>query len=274
MGARWLGLLARVSLLTACGLFLIQGCLIYHPRAYGPGEPTLRQGAVALPYDLPEGRQVAQYVAPRTKASGPEASGIVWLVFGGNAALAWDYAEELLPVPAEHVGFLFVDYPGYGANAGQPNPESLLAAAEAAVAAAAQAEGVSADKLRVAVFGHSLGCAAALQYAAQHPVASAVLCSPFTSLIDMARRVVGWPLCYLLRHRYDNDARLNEALERTHGPVLIVHGEEDEVIPCDMGRALARAHPDRIKLRTVPAYHNDVVVVARSIVRDAIAAVR
>lgn len=78
-----------------------------------------------------------------------------------------------------------------------------------------------------------------------------VIVSPFTSLHDMAIRMVG-PLPglqWLLRHEYNNVVHLtaitNAARQRfSEGPswplaITIVHGTQDEVVPVQMGRALA-----------------------------------
>jgi pimeloyl-ACP methyl ester carboxylesterase len=112
---------------------------------------------------------------------------------------------------------------------------------------------------RAGAVGHSLGAAAALQYAAKHPLRRLVLISPFTTMWAMAQRSVGWPLCELLTHRFDNPARLSEIAMRGLPPTAIIHGDHDELIPLAMGRELAQAHP-RIHLSVIAgAGHIDVL---------------
>src|SRR5690606_8547888 len=84
------------------------------------------------------------------------------------------------------------------------------------------------------VVGHSLGAAAALQFAAEHPVDRVVVVAPFTSTMDMARRMVGPIFAHLLHHRFDNRARLRELAARETPPrVLLLHGDNDPVIPVE-----------------------------------------
>merc|ERR1719277_2087482 len=73
--------------------------------------------------------------------------------------------------PDSSVGFLVLDYPGYGSNAGAPSSPLALRCTEAGVEAALRSlragESNSASALpSLAFFGHSLGAAAAAQAAA------------------------------------------------------------------------------------------------------------
>jgi pimeloyl-ACP methyl ester carboxylesterase len=131
-----------------------------------------------------------------------------------------------------------VDYPGYGACAGKPSPKNILSNTRAAVAALAAHLADATVNERIAVYGHSLGAAAVLQYAAVEPVRRVVCIAPFTTMRAMARRRVGWPLCTLLDHNFDNEACVT-ILRQREIPMLIVHGTEDRVIPVEMGRRLA-----------------------------------
>lgn len=43
-----------------------------------------------------------------------------------------------------------------------------------------------------------------------------------------------------------------DSVKRTQLPVLIIHGEDDRFVPCDMSRAMKKANPDRVTLETFP----------------------
>ena len=48
------------------------------------------------------------------------------------------------------------------------------------------------------------------------------------------------------------DADAREAVKRSRIPVLLIHGEADGIVPCDMSRAIARANPAMVELHTFP----------------------
>jgi pimeloyl-ACP methyl ester carboxylesterase len=195
---------------------------------------------------------------------GPELPQELWLTFGGNGDLALRWDPLLAPSASPTTAFLMVEYPGYGARAGKPTPETLLTGAEVTLHALAHRLGVSNAELeaRSSVLGYSIGGAAALSYAARHPVRRVILVSPFTSMLDMARQVVGTPLCHLLRHRYDNLAALRAILSHGQPRIDILHGARDSFIPPRMGQALAAAAPGSHFELVPDAEHGDVIDLA------------
>ena len=48
------------------------------------------------------------------------------------------------------------------------------------------------------------------------------------------------------------DADAAEAVKRTPVPILLIHGEADGFVPCEMGRQIAAANPEMIELHTFP----------------------
>ncbi len=245
-------------------LYFAQDRMIYLPRPYAATELSQLPSGL-IPLRESDDSLIAFYRPPANGAV-PQR---LWMLFGGNAdqALRWDaFAREHA---AAGTGFLMVEYPSYGACRGSPSPATILATNERAMTMLAQRLGLGLDDLhqRTACLGHSLGAAAALQYAAKHPPRRLVLISPFTTMKDMARRSVGWPLCELLVHRFDNRARLAELAAAGLPPTAIIHGDRDGVIPVTMGRELAAAHPGIHLSVIVGAGHNDVLdMAAREIV--------
>jgi uncharacterized protein len=249
-------------------LYLFQDRMIYFPRSYGSADMRrLPAHAVKLSFLTSQGNQAAYYIPPR--ASPRSEQGRIWLVFGGNGTVALDWLDFVGGCPDTLAGFLLLDYPGYGECEGNPSPETILESSRNAVALLVQRLGISQTDLdpRLAVLGHSLGAAAALNFAAHHPVNRLVLIAPFTSLHDMARRSVGTPLCYLLRHDFDNRARLREVLSADPPPqVTIIHGGADQVIPVDMGRALAAESGGRAVYIEIPhADHNAILSIEQDL---------
>ncbi len=253
--------------------------MIYFPQRYDPAiyRMELPPGSEELAY-LVEGcgRQVAFYIPPNNPHAAASSAAApappparLWVFFNGNAARSLDWLDMIDHVSRADTGILLVDYPGYGLCEGSPTRERIRKSARGAFEALASHFGISARQLENAseinVLGFSIGTATGLDFAVEHPVRRVILLAPFTSLLDMARLSVGWPLCHLLLDRFDNRARLDELAHRSPPPdVHIFHGDSDEVVPQRMGRALAESHPEMIDFQSIPgADHNALPDLAR-----------
>lgn len=256
-----------VFLLFLAGIFLfsfsrMQQRMIYYPRGYSYKE--LPENIIELQFRTNAGKQSAFYSPPAENATGsPEK---IWLIFGGNATLALDWYDFVKGHPDKRAGFLLLDYPGYGNCHGKASPKTILQASEKALETLADKLGLPKETLgqKLHILGHSLGAAAALQFAVLYPVKNLVLVSPFTSMRDMAVLVVGRFFSAMLLHDFDNRARLRELAERSTPPAItIVHGAQDEIIPVSMGRELARLHPNLITYHEIDkADHNYIFSIA------------
>lgn len=143
---------------------------------------------------------------------------------------------------------LLLEYPGYGRSSGRPSERSIFEAIRAADDWARTQPEV--DATRIVPYGRSLGAAAAARLAAERPVPALVLESAFTSARAFARQF-GAP-GFLVRDPLDTLA----ALRRFTGPVLVLHGDRDDIVPTEHGRTLAAASP-RATFRLLPCGHND-----------------
>ena len=86
-----------------------------------------------------------------------------------------------------------------------------------------------------------------MRLAAKRPVAAVVLEAPLTSTVDVGRTTYFWlPLGLLITDKYDNERNIRSVT----APVLVLHGEQDAVIPVEMGWRVYRAanEPKRIEL--------------------------
>ena len=257
------------SIAIMLSVMVLAGCqsrYIYFPRPYqGDLDTVLPKSVKKLNFVTDEGQQVAFWVPPR-------AGGVprqIWLGHAGNGSLALDWLPLALAYPAADVGFLLVDYPGYGYCEGSSTPGRILANSEGAVAALGHHLTMTKEELdaRMCAFGHSLGAACTLQYAAQHPVQKVVIVAPFTSMADMVDHVLFWPMRWFLWHRFDNQKSLAALATRSPPPtVIIIHGTNDEVIPVAMGRRLTEEQPNFVRFYEVPnGNHNGI---SREIIID------
>lgn len=262
--------IARVLLIAlAIVCLLLIGCqerLIYFPRSYHDRDfAELRKaGGWRLDYRTSQGAQAAFYLPPKN-GDAKALPNRIWLCFAGNGSVALDWLF-VIDEWDRGAGYLLIDYPRYGACAGKPNPKTIRESSLAAVQTLAGELGATiADlKPRLAVIGHSIGAAAALMAADDLDAKRAVLVSPFTTMTEMGRQVVGWPLCHLNRHRFDNRKHLASIISKG-ARVTIFHGTADDIVPSRMGRELAAIDPKAIDLVEVPdAGHNDVILIAGS----------
>ena len=107
----------------------------------------------------------------------------------------------------------------------------------------------------IILYGESLGTAVAARIAAERPVGGLILDSPFTSAVDVgARHYPFFPVRLLMQDRYE----VLPYVEKIRAPLLVIHGERDEIVPVDMGRQVYAAANSPKKLVTFPlAGHND-----------------
>jgi len=233
--------------------------VLYHPRSYGADQlkQFQKRGGRRLDYKTPQGQQTA-WLMPQSQGTTPER---LWVFCAGNGSLALDLEPVARSARFDNDAFLFVDYPGYGSLCGgKPSPQSIRENVRESILAAAKQTNVDRAALpdRVCVFGHSLGCAAALLAVEEFHLRAAVLCAPFTSTADVAQASFGLPKTFPFQHLFDNRAGLEE-LTKNRGRAWIIHGEKDTVIPVTMSKTLAREFRDTVNLRIIPdGDHNDI----------------
>jgi pimeloyl-ACP methyl ester carboxylesterase len=238
----------------------IQRRFIYFPRRYTRADLKEARviGVQEIRFRTSQGNQTAFFWRNSDSGTAPQS---LWLLFGGNGTVALDWMGLLPHFADPRTAFLLIEYPGYGICEGSPSPQSILENSENAFRALLEHEhwNLRADAIRV--LGHSLGGAAALQFAAKHPVRKIVAISTFTTMADMVRATIRISLGRLLRHRFNNVASMKAILSQNQVPEInIFHGQADRLVPVHMGRALSELDPSRIKFVEIPgADHNDVL---------------
>jgi uncharacterized protein len=178
----------------------------------------------------------------------------VVLFFRGNGGTMADWLDIVPPLRELGLAVMLAEYRGYGDSEGRPSEDGLNADAEAAVREARR----RAAGAPLIVAGQSLGGAVAIHAAANLPVDALVAESTFTSLPDMASAVTHIPLARILvAYRFDSLAKIR----RVAVPILIVHGDADELVPFEMGERLrdaATAAPAVRFHRVRGGRHNDI----------------
>lgn len=245
----WVRRMVFVLSLYPClciGLGCAQRRLIYHPT---PGSPQRAAAAIADGFE-PWLDGTGQRVGWRMGAKVPS-KGCV-LVFHGNAGSAAQRAYLARPIhEATELDVYVLEYPGYDGRAGDPSEAALTGAA---------LEGLDAILGRGPVYlvGESLGTGVAAFTAGKRPgdIAGVVLLAPFNSLVEAARAHFPWlPVGWMLLDRYPSD----RWLEGYRGPVVIVVGERDGVVPARLGRALHSGYAGPKRLWEMPEEGHDEV---------------
>ncbi len=251
----WIGVLAAFLALLYLAAPTLANVLLFHPSTGALNSPPPLAGAAGEVVD----DEAADGIRLRHWWYEADPNAPIVILFQGNAGhlghrdfLAQGLIERGLSV-------LLVGYRGYGASEGRPTEEGLHRDADAAIRWTAERTGRSQD---IVLLGRSLGAAVAAQAAIRHDIAGLVLDSGFTSLADAARAV--YPILpRFVLNRITNRFGTLAALERFEGPVLVIHGTEDEIIPFRMGEALyAAARPPKEWYPVPGARHNDLLLVA------------
>jgi fermentation-respiration switch protein FrsA (DUF1100 family) len=188
------------------------------------------------------------------------ASGARWtlLWFHGNAG---NISHRLHNLQQMHrhlrLNVFIFDYRQYGRSQGKISEKGTYLDASAALQTLHQR--LDLNPQSIILFGRSLGSAVAVDLARRAPCLALILESPFTSVPDMAAKAMPLlPIGRLLRTRYDSLRKIAQVTV----PVLILHGDRDEVVPFEQGQRLFTAANEPKTFYTIPrAGHNDTYMV-------------
>jgi fermentation-respiration switch protein FrsA (DUF1100 family) len=223
-------------------LFLTQRSLLFPIPDRTPDLAKIGAEVVRL---VTDGADATALMLP---ARGTVAPGPLIIFTHGNAELAADWVPVFEEVAGWGVSVLLVEYPGYGGSPGTPTEASIKRVVHAAYDWAAADPRV--DRGKIVAYGRSLGGGAAARLAADSPVAALILESTFTSVADFAGRLLAPG--FMVRDPFDSRA----ALESYRGPLLVIHGTRDTIVPIAHGRELASIVPGS-RLHEIPCGHND-----------------
>lgn len=233
------GIVAYAALLAF--LFLAQRKLMYLPdvQRIAPREAGLG-GASEIELKTRDGETILGWHVPA-----PEGRPTL-LYFHGNAGNLSSRAMRLQQFARQGFGVLAISYRGYGGSTGAPSEAGLINDARAAYDWLL-ANGASHD--RIILVGESLGSGVAVALAAQVPTAGVLLEAPFASAAEIAAEVYWmFPVRWLMRDPFRSSDRITEIA----APLLIVHGEDDAVIPFASGQALYASAREPKRFLAVP----------------------
>ena len=185
--------------------------------------------------------------------------GIAQVVFfhgnGGNLSLWLDILAEMW---RRGFSVLAVDYRGYGASTGRPSEQGLYRDGEATVRAFR--ERLRKDGLPIIYWGRSIGAPVAT-HAANAAKPDALVLE--TSMPDVRSVLRTNPILWLLSFFSSYQFPTSRLLESYDGPLLVIHGDADTIVPFGGGRRVFdRAPTGRKTFVVIPgADHNDLHIV-------------
>ena len=217
---------------------------LFFPRG---DESPCPDGAVDLPVDVPGA--VLHVRGHRGDGRLP-----TLLLFPANGEVVSDYDDLAPRFAAAGAALAVMDFRGYGASTGTPTLRSTIEDAPLVLAR------LAADAGPVIVMGRSLGCVCAAElYRGTAGATGFIWESGFTSLDGLIRRRGLRPpptIDAADARDFDPIPKLRSAGHR----LLVIHGEEDDIVPPDEGRAAfdAAATTDKLLVMVAGRGHNDL----------------
>ena len=239
---KWLVILAVLGYGGLLALmYVFQRALVYFPdpKRTAPAQAGLPQ-AEEIPLTSSDGEKlIAWFVAPR------EGKPVV-IYFQGNAGASDLRADRFKWLTADGSGLLALSYRGYGGSSGKPSEDGLTRDARAAYDFAR----ALVPAQRIVLFGELLGTAVAIALAAEREIGALILDAPFTSAADVGAAAYPFaPVRWLMKDQLRSDLRIG----RVKAPILVLHGEEDGIVPIRFGAALFALAPEPKRMVRFPA---------------------
>jgi uncharacterized protein len=185
----------------------------------------------------------------------PRGEVIFWHGNGGNLSL---WLDVIAGLRTRGFSVLAADYRGYGASTGTPAEQGLYRDADATIEEFMRRRGHR--EVPLLYWGRSLGCPVAAYAATMRAPDALVLESPMPDVRSLLRtNSIMWLLSLLSSYRFPTSL----FLRNYDGPLLVVHGDRDTIVPFSAGRHVFDEARTRRKTFAAVAGgdHNDLHVV-------------
>lgn len=162
----------------------------------------------------------------------PEPKGIVFFVHG-NAGNILDQGIPAKFYTSLGFDFFSFDYRGFGKSDGEITDEEQFY--KDVQSAYNFVKGKYSEE-KITVIGYSVGTASAAMITERNNPAKLILIAPYYSLVDMALRDYKIVPTFLLKYKFET----YRFLEKIKKPVLLIHGDKDEVLPFEGSKMLSK----------------------------------
>jgi|TARA_Y200000002_G_scaffold326510_1_gene289140 hypothetical protein len=152
--------------------------------------------------------------------------------FHGNAGKLENRIHKLNHFKDMKVNFLIIAWRGFSGNEGKPSEEGLYEDGNSSIR---WLKNLGLTEKDIIIYGESLGTGIATEIAQNKNFAGLILETPFTSMIDAAKNFYPYiPVDLILKDKYKNNVKI----KNINVPLLVMHGEEDQIVPFWMGKKI------------------------------------
>jgi fermentation-respiration switch protein FrsA (DUF1100 family) len=159
--------------------------------------------------------------------------------------------QQVLRLRSAGLNVFIIDYRGFGQSTGGP-PREKLVYEDAERAWKYLVEERKIPSANIAIYGHSIGGAVAVNLASNHPDAGALITEcTFTSIAeraDVESFTAFLPIRLILTERFDSISKIKSI----RVPKLFLQGEADTMLPPVMARRLYDAAPAPKQIALIP----------------------
>jgi fermentation-respiration switch protein FrsA (DUF1100 family) len=154
------------------------------------------------------------------------------IYFHGNAGKLENRIHKLNHFKDMNVNFLIIAWRGFSGNEGKPSEEGLYEDGNSSIR---WLKNLGLTEKDIIIYGESLGTGIATEIAQNKNFAGLILETPFTSMIDAAKNFYPYiPVDLILKDKYKNNVKI----KNINVPLLVMHGEEDQIVPFWMGKKI------------------------------------
>ena len=186
------------------------------------------------------------------------------LFFHGNGEIAPEYDDIASIYNQREINFIIADFRGYGFSSGTPNAENTQLDAHHILDFVLNYLSSKSYKGPLVLMGRSLGSVSVLELSQRYPKDFSGLIiesgfadeEPLFQLIGTTAKQVGFT---------KKDGFLNgEKIKKYMGPLLLIHAEQDHIVPITQGEFLFNACPSgNKKFLPIPnANHNNILAIS------------
>lgn len=221
-------IMTAILYVGACAyMYFMQESFIFHPDKLNAKEELSYGKEISI--TTPDGVELSGIISP---SKDPARKRLVFFLHG-NAGNLSNQEQPAEFYTAKGYDFFSFDYRSFGKTKGELTDQDQFFS-DVKTAYREMKRRYTEDS--IVVIGYSVGTASAAMITAVENPSKLVLIAPYYSLIDMTHRSYPFIPSFLLKYKFET----NEHLKKIKEPVLLVHGDQDVVLPFEGSELLSK----------------------------------